>query len=93
MGYRASYRTVARILHELGYSLQANRKSLEGTSHKDRDSQFQYINNTIHRMQNSNQPTISVDTKKKENLGKYKNIEQEYSQEGSPNKGKHSRFS
>ena len=83
-GYQASYKTVARILHELGYSLQANRKSLEGTSHKDRDEQFRYINDTVHHMQNLNQPTISVDTKKKENLGKYKNVGQEYSQKSSP---------
>jgi len=84
MGYQASYRTVARILHELGYNLQANRKSLEGASHEDRDAQFNYINDTVHRMQNSNQPTISVDTKKKENLGQYKNAGKEYCQKGSP---------
>lgn len=84
MGYQASYRTVARVLHELGYSLQANRKSLEGASHEDRDTQFNYINDTVRRMQNLNQPTISVDTKKKENLGQYKNAGQEYCQKGSP---------
>ena len=84
MGYQASYRTVARILHDLGYSLQANRKSLEGTSHEDRDAQFNYINDTVLHLQNLNQPTISVDTKKKETLGQYKNAGQEYHQKGSP---------
>lgn len=83
-GYKASYRTVARILHELGYSLQANKKSLEGTSHEDRDAQFHYINDTVLRMQKANQPAISVDTKKKENLGQYKNTGKEYAQKGSP---------
>lgn len=84
MGYQASYRTVARILHDLGYSLQANRKSLEGASHEDRDAQFNYINDTVRHLQNLNQPTISVDTKKKENLGQYKNAGREYHQKGSP---------
>ena len=68
----------------MGYSLQVNKKSLEGTSHKDRDAQFYYINDTVLRVQKLNQPTISVDTKKKENLGQYKNSGKEYSQKGSP---------
>src|SRR5690606_4424647 len=83
-GYQISYRTVARILQELGYSLQANRKSLEKTSHKDRDAQFNYINHTVTGNQDLNQPTISVDTKKKENLGPYKNGGQEYREKGKP---------
>lgn len=86
LGYQTSYRTVARILQELGFSLQANRKSLEGTSHKDRDAQFNHINDSIRKMHRSNQPTISVDAKKKENLGQYKNAGQEYYQKGKPAK-------
>lgn len=84
IGYQISYRTVGKLLSELGYSLQANQKSLEGASHKDRDAQFNYINDTVKEMQKLNQPTISVDTKKKEILGQYKNGGKEYSQKGSP---------
>lgn len=87
-GYKTSYRTVARLLHELGYSLQANKKDLEGSSHEDRNEQFLYINNSVSAMQNVNQPVISVDTKKKEIVGNYKNNGQELVKQGSPIKVK-----
>jgi len=64
-GYKISRQTTATLLHELGYSLQVNQKSLHGTSHEDRDSQFRFINNSISDMHNVGQPTISVDTKEK----------------------------
>ena len=83
-GFDASYRTVARLLSEMGYSLQANRKSLEKSSHIDRDAQFQYINESVKNGINSKIPAISVDTKKKENIGNFKNTGQELSQKGIP---------
>jgi len=83
-GFNTSYRTVARLLSEMGYSLQANRKSLEKSSNEDRDAQFQYINETIKNSISSNIPAISVDTKKKENIGNFKNNGQELSQKGMP---------
>lgn len=72
-GHSISPRTVAALLHELGYTLQSNRKTLEGASHQDRDAQFQYIHNQTQEFQHRGQPVISVDTKKKEVLGEYKN--------------------
>lgn len=83
-GFKTSYRTVSRLLHEMGYSLQANRKSLEGPSHIDRDAQFQYINESVKTGISANFPVISVDTKKKENIGNFKNGGQEISQCGMP---------
>lgn len=72
-GHSISPRTVATLLHELGYTLQSNRKTLEGASHPDKDAQFQYIHNQTQEFQHRGQPVISVDTKKKEVLGEYKN--------------------
>ena len=66
-GHAVSGRSVNRLLHALGYSLQANRKTLEGRQHPDRDAQFQYIDRQVQAFQNAGQPVISVDTKKKEN--------------------------
>ena len=60
-----SPRTVGRLLNELEYSLQGNRKTLEGSSHPDRNAQFEYINASVNRFQQRGQPVISVDTKKK----------------------------
>lgn len=78
-GYSVSYRTVARILTELEYSLQANRKTSEGKKdHPDRDEQFQYINKQAKRFLRTGEPVISVDTKKKELVGNYKNAGQEW---------------
>ena len=65
MGHRTSHRMVAELLHELGYSLQANRKVREGDSHPDRNAQFEYINAQVQAFQAAGQPAISVDTKKK----------------------------
>jgi hypothetical protein len=76
--------TVANLLHELDYSLQVNKKSLEGSQHADRDSQFRYINSSVLNLQTTGQPTISVDTKKKENIGQYKNNGQKLCRKGQP---------
>lgn len=73
MGHDVSHRLVAELLHECGYSLQANRKTREGPQHPDRDAQFHYINEQVRRCQRKHQPTISVDTKKKELVGDFKN--------------------
>lgn len=83
-GYKISYRTTANLLHELEYSLQSNKKTLEGASHVDRDAQFCYINESVIRLQRDSQPTISVDAKKKENIGNYKNNGQELCKKGNP---------
>lgn len=82
-GHEASYRTVANILHELEYNLQSNRKTSEGKkNHPDRDEQFQYINARAKSFLKQNQPVISVDTKKKELVGKYKNSGREWQKKG-----------
>jgi len=83
-GYKISHATVATLLHEYGYSLQINKKSLEGSSHVDRDAQFHYMNNSIINLQKRAEPVISVDTKKKENLGNFKNNGQELCEKGKP---------
>lgn len=85
-GYEVSHKTVGNMLHELGYSLQVNKKSLEGSSHPDRDAQFCYINDSIVDLQKRLQPTVSVDTKKKENIGNYKNNGKEFCAKGKPTK-------
>jgi hypothetical protein len=84
MGDKISPRTVAKLLDKLGYSLQSNRKTYEGSSHKDRDVQFEYINEKVKDFQNRNQPVISVDTKKKELIGNYKNAGQEWNKKKEP---------
>ena len=83
-GHAVSERTVNRLLHDLGYSLQANRKTLEGRHHPDRDAQFQYINRRAKVFQKQGQPVVSVDTKKKELLGQYRNGGQEWQRHGQP---------
>jgi hypothetical protein len=77
-------RTVARLLKQAGYSLQANRKTREGSSHPDRNAQFEYINKHVSAFQRRNQPVISVDTKKKELVGEFKNPGQEWQPKGEP---------
>jgi hypothetical protein len=72
-GYVVAHRTVADLLQELGYSLQANAKTIEGRQHTDRDAQFQYINRLTKSYLRRKLPAISVDTKKKELVGEYKN--------------------
>lgn len=84
MGHEVSHTTVADLLHELGYSLQANQKSREGTQHPDRDAQFHYINDQVRRFHRKGQPTISVDTKKKELIGDFKNAGKEWRPVGDP---------
>jgi transposase len=82
--HRVSPRTVAALLHEAGYSLQANRKTREGGTHPDRNAQFEYINSLVRRFQRRGQPAISVDAKKKELLGDFKNSGREWRPQGSP---------
>lgn len=83
-GYNISYTTVAILLHELGYSLQINKKTLEKSNHPDRDSQFQKINKSVMTASQAEQPAISIDTKKKENIGNYYNNGQEYAPKAKP---------
>ncbi len=83
-GYDVSSRTVLRLLHHLGYSLQANVKVSEGRQHPDRDAQFGYLNDQAERFVTDDQPVISVDTKKKELIGDYANGGAEWSPEGEP---------
>jgi hypothetical protein len=77
-------RTVALLLHEAHYSLQANRKTREGSSHPDRNAQFEYINTLVRRFQHRGQPAVSVDTKKKELVGDFKNAGQQWRPRGQP---------
>ena len=81
---RASHALVSRLLASSGYSLQSNRKTNEGGKHPDRDSQFNFINEKTKRFQKKECPAISVDTKKKENIGNFKNNGQEYHKKGEP---------
>ena len=83
-GHAVSHETVAKLLRGLGYSLQSNRKMLEGASHPDRDAQFAHINATVAAAQATAQPTISVDTKKKELIGDFKNGGREWRPKGEP---------
>ena len=73
---------VAQLLHELGYSLQANRKTFEGKSHPDRNAQFEYINAKVQAALKAGEPVISVDAKKKELVGDFKNGGQEWQPKG-----------
>jgi len=79
-------RTVARLLKQAGYSLQANRKTQEGASHPDRNAQFEYIGRRVTACQKQGQPVVSVDTKKKELVGEFKNAGQEWNPKGEPQK-------
>jgi len=83
-GWAVSSTTVGRLLHELGYSLQSVRKSREGTSHPDRNAQFELINATAAAFLQDRQPVISVDTKKKELVGDFRNAGQEWHPAGQP---------
>lgn len=91
-GYSISFRTVCDCLSTLEYSLQSNRKTKEGTNHPDRNEQFLYINSLVKKFQKKNVPVISVDTKKKENIGEYRNVGKEYCQKGEPIKVKKDDF-
>ena len=83
-GYTISARTVADMLKQQDYSLQANQKTREGSSHPDRDAQFQHINEQTKAFQQRGAPVISVDAKKKELVGDYKNGGREWHPKGSP---------
>jgi transposase len=84
LGHQVSHDTVGRLLEDLGYSLQANRKTLEGKDHPDRDAQFEYINQQVHAFRTAGQPVISVDAKKKELIGNYRNSGREWHRRGAP---------
>jgi transposase len=83
-GHQVGPRTVAALLHEAGYSLQANRKTREGLAHPDRNAQFEYINASVARSLMRDQPAISVDTKKKELVGDFQNGGREWRPQGEP---------
>jgi hypothetical protein len=83
-GYAVSHVTVARCLRELGYSLQANVKTIEGTQHPDRDAQFRYLNDQIRRFVRTHDPVVSVDTKKKELVGTFDNRGRRWQMAGQP---------
>ena len=85
-GWKISATKVGRILHELGYRLQAVRKTREGTSHPDRNAQFEHINAKAEDFLERNQPVIYVDTKKKELVGDFKNGGREWQPKGTPEK-------
>jgi len=83
-GHAVSYQTVAELLHAMDYSLQANQKTLEGSEHADRDEQFEHINRRARRYLKQGEPVISVDTKKKELVGDFKNAGREWQIKGDP---------
>ena len=83
-GYTVSHSTVARLLKDAGYSLQSNRKTIEGKQHPDRNAQFEYISRRTKSQQRAGQPALSVDTKKKEIIGKYKNLGRTWRRKGHP---------
>ena len=83
-GHRVGYRTVAALLDQAGYSLQAAAKTLEGTQHPDRDAQFRYLNDQVKAFLAAGQPVVSVDAKKKELVGPFKNGGREWQPQGQP---------
>ena len=83
-GHSISHVTVGELLKDMGYTLQANSKTLAGTDHPDRNAQFEHINGKVLAFQAENQPVISVDCKKHELIGNYKNNGQEYHPKGTP---------
>jgi hypothetical protein len=84
LGHPVSWRTVARCLHDMEYSLQANVKTIEGPQHPDRDAQFHYINTQVKAFQRTGDPVVSVDTKKKELIGRFRNAGQTWRPRGHP---------
>lgn len=83
-GFRVSSTKVGQLLKDQGFSLQANRKTVEGKQHPDRDAQFQHIASRVKAYQRTGQPAVSVDTKKKENLGNMKNAGKTYRKQRNP---------
>jgi transposase len=86
MGHAVSYPVVAELLHQMGYSLQGNRKTKEGDSHPDRNAQFEHIHARVQQYMGLRQPVISVDTKKKELVGDFKNSGPDWRPRGKPEK-------
>jgi hypothetical protein len=83
-GHPVSPETVGKMLHEAGYSLQANRKTTEGAQHPDRDAQFRYLNEQARQFRDAGLPVVSVDAKKKELIGEFKNVGREWEPKGEP---------
>jgi hypothetical protein len=83
-GHAVSAVTVGRCLHDMDYSLQANVKTIEGPQHPDRDAQFRYINSQVKAFVRSRDPVVSVDTKKKELVGAFKNAGRRWQRQGEP---------
>lgn len=83
-GYRVGRTKISKVLRSLGYSLQGNRKTREGTDHPDRNAQFEHIARRVRACQRGGNPAVSVDTKKKETLGKKANVGKEYRPKGEP---------
>lgn len=83
-GHQVSYHTVTNLLHEMDYSLQANRKTKEGAKHPERDAQFEHINQKVQAVQKRGQPVISVDAKKRELIGNFKQGGREWHPQGKP---------
>jgi transposase len=84
MGHRVSQATVWRLLDELGYSMQSNRKTREGAEHPDRNAQFEFIGSSVNDFLQRGLPVVSVDTKKKELIGRFKNSGREWHRKGEP---------
>lgn len=83
-GHRIFQKAVYLLLQEMGYSMQSNRKIMEGRQHLDRDDQFHFINRKVKEIQEQGQPVISVDAKKKGNIGQFKNAGKEWEKHGQP---------
>ena len=88
MGHSISPNSVRKLLAEIGFSRQVNRKAIEGASHPDRNAQFEYINAELLAAQAAGQPVISVDTKKKELVGNYRNGGSDWQPKGDPKRVK-----
>jgi len=84
MGHKVSASSIPKLLGQLGYRRHVNRKTKDGSNHPDRDAQFEYINAKAQELQAADQPVISVDTKKKELLGEFKNAGSDYGPKGKP---------
>ncbi len=87
-GHPVSHRVVGELLHSMGYSLQLNRKTIEGAQHPDRTAQFNYLHDQIEHYLKAGQPVVSVDTKKKELVGQFKNAGQDWRPKGQPERVK-----
>ncbi len=85
-GHKISQKSVYSLLQEMGYSMQSNKKIIEGKQHPDRDKQFHFINRKVKNFQRQGYPVISVDAKKKENIGIFKNSGREWEKRGQPTK-------